>query len=76
LVQVAQQELQVAAEQMAGNQFLVAQQLMVEIVELVTQVARAELQLQDQVQAHLVLRVQVDEEVIPVEEQSQDLPAL
>ena len=65
-----------AAEQMAGNQFLVAQQLMVEIVELVTQMARAELQLQDQVQAHLVLRVQVDEEVIPVEEQSQDLPAL
>jgi hypothetical protein len=34
LDQVAQQELLMATEQMVGNQFLVAQRLMVEMVEL------------------------------------------
>jgi hypothetical protein len=77
LAQVVQQELQVAAEQMAGNQFLVAQRLLVEIVELATQLARVELQLMVQVQAYQVLRVRVGEEVLsPVQDQSQGLPAL
>ena len=66
-----------AAEQMAGNQFLVAQRLLVEIVELATQLARVELQLMVQVQAYQVLRVRVGEEVLsPVQDQSQGLPAL
>jgi hypothetical protein len=64
LAQVVQQELQVAAEQMAGNQFLVAQRLLVEIVELVSRVAQAERRYQVQVQVRQVLQVQVEKEVL------------